>query len=431
MFTLTPAQADIIKDTHRFRVVVCGRKFGKTTTSSEEITACAFSKNGMRVMYIAPTLDDARRLMWERIKNKFEGCTEKSNDTRLELTVPTQDGGKSYIFLGSWEKVNNYRGDEFDLIIFDEVQDYRNFWIGWQESMRPTLTPRMGTAVFIGTPKGFNHLYDLYNTENEDKDFKSFHFTSYDNPHLPYEEIQNARRQLTEDRFAQEYLADFRKTQGLVYKEFNRLKHIYTDTVYQAVDRLAGIDWGYTNPTASHLIEKDTDRHYWISHEYYKTGKTTLEIIEYVKSMRPTKVYPDPAEPDRNEEARKAGLNVREVTKDVEAGINCVRELLKQDRLHIHASCLNLIWEFETYMYPDKKPEHNEPEAPIKENDHALDEIRYVLYMQEGKGNNGKAHVHYSDSTRPRNNLTPFQEVGQLPLFDDKPKEAYTHYQHL
>ena len=379
---LTPSQAQIISDIHRFRAVICGRKFGKTTLSSEEITACAFARNGMRVMYIAPTLEDARRLMWDRLKQRFENCVDKSNDTRLELVVPTQDCGKSIIFLGSWEKVNNYRGDEFDLIVFDEVQDYRNFWTGWNEAMRPTLTPRRGTALFIGTPKGFNHFYDLYNFQEKDKDYKSFHFTSYDNPYLPIEEIDAAKRQLPEDQFAQEYLADFRKTQGLVYKQFDRSKHVYNESQFNSVDRLVSIDWGYTNPSAIYLILKDTDANFWITSEYYKTGKTTSELIDYAASLRGNKYFPDPAEPDRLEEMRRAGLNVREVSKEIEAGISCIQELLKTNRLHVHSSCVNLINEFETYRYPDKKPDQNEKELPIKEHDHGLDSIRYALYMQ-------------------------------------------------
>jgi hypothetical protein len=64
--------------------------------------------------------------------------------------------------------------------------------------------------LFISSPKGFNHFYDLYNLEAKDKDYKSFHFTSYDNPFIPRDEIDKASKELTEDRFAQEYLADFR-----------------------------------------------------------------------------------------------------------------------------------------------------------------------------------------------------------------------------
>ncbi len=224
----------------------------------------------------------------------------------------------------------------------------------------------------------------------------------------------------------------------MVYKEFSRERHVYNDENIvpdYITDTMAGIDWGYTNPASVHRVRKSSDRHYWIDSEYYKTGKTSEEIVEYAKSLRPTKVYPDPAEPDRLEIARKLGLNVREVSKDIQAGIDCVRELLKQNRVHIHSSCINLIQEFETYMYPDKKPEKNEPEVPIKENDHALDEIRYVLYMQEGNANGGQAHVHYAPSSMPRNNLNPIHSVQGLPpeLQDNppRPRQAFTHIPHL
>ena len=303
------------------------------------------------------------------------------------------------ISLRGWESIETMRGQKFHFIVVDEIASMRNWASNWQEVIRPTLTDFKGEALFISTPKGFNHFYDIINLEHKDGDYKSFHYTSYDNPFIPFEELEKAKKELTEDRFAQEYMADFRKTEGLVYKEFDRTRHIYDEQVIQEADRIGAIDWGYTNPAASYLIQKDTDRNYWISSEYYKTGKTTEEIVEHVKALRTTKVYPDPAEPDRNEIARKLGLNVREVSKDIPAGINAVRELFKQNRLHIHSGCINLISELETYSYPDRKPDHNEEEKPIKENDHALDAIRYALYMQEGKeSSNGIAQVHYPSS---------------------------------
>src|SRR3990167_4982833 len=373
-FQLTPAQAQIIDDTHRFRVLVCGRKFGKTTTAAEEISACAFSRNERRVMYIAPTLDDARRLMWERIKKRFIDTAEKTNDTRLELIIPTQDKGKSVIFLGSWEKVENYRGDEFDFIVPDEVQEYRNFWTGWQEALRPTLTPRRGQALFEGTPKGFNHLYDLFNTESEDQSWKSFHFTTYDNPYIPREEIEEARRQLTEDRFAQEYLAEFRKMEGLVYKEFLRDKHVFTHEPQGIVKTFGGVDFGTHNPAAAIEIKKDKDGKYFAYESLYKSGLTDAQLADYVVALKWNECYPDPESASGRLELKRRKVNVRDVLKNKDSirnGINAVRELFKAGRLYIHSSCRNLIWELETYSYPDKKDMHNEEENPIKEDDHA------------------------------------------------------------
>lgn len=375
------AQATITKDKHRFRVVLCGRRFGKTTLAVYEMVGKAVSKDGMRVSYIAPNYQQARDIAWQELKSITLPIQEDSNEQRLEITVKTKDGGKSKIVLRGWESIETLRGQAFDFIVLDEMASYRNFWTGWQEVLRPTLTDRVGEVLFIGTPKGFNHFYDLYNTE--DKDYKSFHFTSYDNPHIPKEELDKAKEEMTEDRFAQEYLADFRKTEGLVYKEFSRERHVTEEEPKNVIDTIAGIDWGHTNPASSHRIRIDSDRHYWIDDEFYKTGQTTEQIIEVVKLKKPTKVYPDPAEPDRIEQANRAGLNCRKASKDVEAGVEVVREVIKQGRLHVHPSCVNLIFEFETYHYPEKKHGINEKETPVKENDHALDEIRYAIYMTE------------------------------------------------
>lgn len=378
---LTPAQSKIVADTHRFRVVACGRKFGKTTLGAEELIANTIRADNQRVLYVAPTLGDSRRLMWDRLRKKLGKAIEKENDTRLELKVRTPSGGLSDLFLGSWELVNNYRGDEFDFELYDEVQDYRNFWVGWQEAMRPTLTPRQGGALFMGTSKGFNHLYDLYNIEYKDTDFKSFKFTTYDNPYMPVEEIDKAKAELTEDRFAQEYLADFRKAEGLVFKEFDRNKHIFTEKLFDYSESIAGVDFGYTNPTAIPQV-KIKNGVYYVTSELYRTQMTDEEVADYVAAQRFNKVYPDPESPAAIEVMKRKGVNVRDVKKgkdSIEHGINTMRELFKQNRLFIHSSCINLISELESYSYADKSPYRNSNENPIDEFNHAIDALRYVV----------------------------------------------------
>ena len=180
--------------------------------------------------------------------------------------VKTENDQETMIILRGWEAIETLRGQRFDFIILDEVSSMRNFWLHWEEVIRPTLTDTKGECLFISTPKGFDHFYDLYNKEASDTDFKSFHFTTYDNPFIPKEEIDKASKELTEDRFAQEYLADFRKTQGLVYKEFDRDIHVYSDIqvkqttkCFKPIDNLRRFDWGYTNPCALGKIEKSSD----------------------------------------------------------------------------------------------------------------------------------------------------------------------------
>lgn len=384
---LNLSQQTIAKDLHRFRVVNCGRRFGKTTEAVEEIKGKALSRPS-RIAYVAPTYQQARDIAWENLKKELSPIANSINESRLELRVKTKDGEESIITLRGWESIETLRGQKLDFVVIDEVASMRNFWLNWQEVIRPTLTDNKGEGLFISTPKGFNHFYDLYNLEATDKDFKSFHFTTYDNPFIPVEEIEKAKQELTEDRFAQEYLADFRKTQGLVYKEFDRKKHIYTgEPNIRVKEVIAGIDFGFTNPCAVLTIIKDTDDNYWVDNEFYQTGRTDLQVAEYVAAQNFARVYPDPESPSGIEELRRKGVNIRDVIKNkdsIKNGIDRVRELLKAGRLKVNAHCVNLIYEFETYTYPDKKDMRNQDENPIKENDHALDALRYPILMEAG-----------------------------------------------
>lgn len=375
---LHSAQDEVARDTHRFRVLCCGRRWGKTTLAVEEIKGVALSKDA-RIAYIAPTFQQARDIAWQMLIKELKPITKKVNESRLELEVVNLKGGTSSIALRGWEAIETLRGQFFDFIVIDEVASMRNFNVYWHEVVRPTLTDTKGQVMFISTPKGFNHFYDLFNTKDED--YNSFHYTSYDNPFIPKEEIDKASREIPEDRFAQEYLADFRKTEGLVYKEFDRSRHITGKFPEAFSDTILGADFGYTNPSAIIPIKVDSDNHYWIREEFYKTHQTTEQIGEQGLLYKATKHYPDPAEPDRIEILRKMGWNCREVSKDIVSGVDRVRELFKQNRVHIHPDCKNLIHELETYRYPDKKPDKNEEEKPVKENDHALDALRYALYM--------------------------------------------------
>lgn len=374
-----PTQSKVALDKHRFRVLCCGRRWGKTTLAIEEMKGRSAIPNS-RTAYIAPTYQQARDIAWEALRKELSGAAAKINETRLEVTLVNG----STIALRGWESIETLRGQKFDLIVMDEVAMYRNFWLTWQEVIRPTLTDTRGEAIFISTPKGFNHFYDLFNLPHKDNDFVSYHFTTYDNPFIPKDEIDKAQKELTTDRFAQEYLADFRKTEGLVYKEFDRTRHLKV-IEGNYVKKFVGVDFGFTNPSAIISVLKDSKDRYWVDEEWYNRGKTEAQVADYVAGMDIEECYPDPESASGVEELRRRSVNVRDVVKgrdSVSHGINTVRELFKANRLYINPQCINLIMELETYSYPDKRPDHNEEEKPIKENDHALDAMRYALMME-------------------------------------------------
>lgn len=377
---LTPSQAQIAIDPHRFRVLCCGRRFGKTTLAIDQIKACAALRAGSRIAYIAPTFQQARDIAWQQLKRDCKDAAEQINETRLEIKLVNG----SLIVLRGWESIETLRGQQFDLLVIDEVASMRNFWLHWQEVLRPTLTDTKGEAIFISTPKGFNHFYELFNLQDTDTDFKSFHFSTYDNVHIPADEIDKARIQLGETRFAQEYLADFKKTEGLVYKEFDRAIHVYNEEPQGIIEKIAGIDFGFTNPCAVIELWRDRSDCFWLENEWYVTGRTDSQVAEYVAAKGFNKVYPDPESPGAIEELRKRQVPLRDVIKgkdSIENGIRKVQDLLRAGKLKINARCVNTLFEFETYSYPDRKPGHNEYETPIDENNHAMDALRYPIAM--------------------------------------------------
>lgn len=386
---LTPAQSKIAKDNHRFRIVNCGRRFGKTTLAVEEIKGKAVYTEA-RIAYFAPTYQQARDIAWQMLIKELKPVIVKANESRLELEVRNLKGTISLIQLRGWESVETARGQAFDMLVIDEIASMRNFWSNWEEVLRPTLTDTKGSVIFISTPRGFNHFYDLYNLENEDSDYKSFHFTSYDNPFLPVEELDKAKQELTENRFAQEYLADFRKTEGLAFPEFNREKHLFDEAGFEGerfipIKVFGGHDFGTRNPCASIEIQKDREDNYWVFEKLYKTGMTELEQAEYVAGLKWNMCYPDPESLSGRLEMKNRGVNVREVVKNktsIRTSVNIINELFKQHRLFISSDSKNLIWELETNSYPENKNEKNEDENPIDKDNHATRALGYALMME-------------------------------------------------
>lgn len=378
---LHPAQSKIAQDTHRFRVLNCGRRFGKTTLAIEEMKGMALARPS-NIAYISPTYQQSRDICWNMLVKELGPIIIKKNESRLELEVMTKDGKTSLISLRGWESVETMRGQSYDFLVIDEVASMRNFWVGWNEVLSPTLLDRKGSVMFISTPKGFNHFFDLYNLQEKDNNYQSFHYTTYDNPNIPVDEIEREKSTKPENTFGQEYLAMFTKQEGLVYKDFDREKHLYDNHTKrgQIIKRIVGVDFGFTNPTCVLLIEIDYDNTYWVASEWYKRGKTNSEIIDYIKTLQIEAIYPDPAEPDRIEEMKRMGLNVQDVSKDIVKGIDSVRQLFKTNKIRIHKDCQNLISEIETYRFEDKKADKNDPEKPVKENDHAMDALRYPLF---------------------------------------------------
>jgi hypothetical protein len=198
-------QQKILDSTARFIVVMCGRRFGKSELSQIKIITAALQ--GQRVAYITPTYKLAKTF-FQRLLSIIPFQNNKSG---LILTFPNE--GSIEFFTG--ERLDNLRGRKFHLIVIDEASFIPDLENGWLNSIRPTLTDYKGSAIFLSTPKGKNYFYSLYLKGQHDgkqrsnsEDWESFKYSTYDNPYIDSSEVDDAKRQLPESVFEQEYMAN-------------------------------------------------------------------------------------------------------------------------------------------------------------------------------------------------------------------------------
>ena len=234
-------QQDIVRSKARYKPVRAGRRSGKSSVAIEIMVFTAVSKANQNIFYIAPTQIQARKIIWEALKARLVNIGE-ANESRLEMKVPTQDGGFSTIYVSGWENRENFRGLKAHLVVFDELDTMKEFFIGWQEIFRPALTDTLGKALFIGTPKKENpNLRRLEKLAETDRDFECFHFTTADNPHIDKQELLKAKKELDHDTYKQEYLAEYIDNQGSLFR-YDSLIDVFSNTITKSVDKFMLID---------------------------------------------------------------------------------------------------------------------------------------------------------------------------------------------
>ncbi len=202
--SLTPWQEEVYRDPSRFKVIAAGRRCGKTHFAAVTLILAALNGQKGAVMYVGPTQALARDLMWDLLKELAGEIIESSNINNLELVLA---GGNKIALKGS-DRPDTLRGYSLKHLVMDEFAFFKDGV--FDTILRPALSDRKGTALFISTPEGRNAFYDAYmKGETGVKDWKSWHLTSYDNPFLDPEEINHAKEELPGWAFRQEYMASF------------------------------------------------------------------------------------------------------------------------------------------------------------------------------------------------------------------------------
>ena len=216
---LHPAQQEVWDDQARFKVVCCGRRWGKTHLGV--LKCIQVAAGGGHAWWVAPTYPIGL-LGWEILMSILRPVPN------LEVSL----GNKKVVFpSGGWvqiksaERVHGLRGESLDYVVLDEVADIDP--LAWTEALRPALADRRGGAMFIGTPRGqANWMYDyLWEKTYQHGDYdpgitwKGWQHPTASNPYIPQEEIEDARKDMSEIGFLQEFLAEFVAGGGLVFKE--------------------------------------------------------------------------------------------------------------------------------------------------------------------------------------------------------------------
>jgi hypothetical protein len=214
-FSLLNWQKSVISDKTRFKVICAGRRCGKSRLAAVTLLIEGLQcPTGSGVMYVAPTQGQARVIIWQVLMELGRDVIASSHVNNSEITLVNG----AVIYVRGADRPDTLRGVSLTYVVLDEYADMKP--LVWEQVIRASLSDRRGRAMFIGTPRGRNHFYDIHQLgEAGEGDYKSWTFTTADNELIDPEEIENAKETLSTFAFKQEYLASFTNAGSDLFKE--------------------------------------------------------------------------------------------------------------------------------------------------------------------------------------------------------------------
>lgn len=298
---LLPWQVNIWQDTTRFKVIVAGRRCGKSNFSIKKIIAAGLeAPPGSAVLYVGPTQAQTRQIAWDAILDQGREVVKSAHVNSMDITLI--NGVK--IHLRSAENPDTLRGLKLHFAVIDEAAFIKDDQV-WSKVIRPALSDLKGSAIFISSPSGRNWFYDLYKlgTDEQDPDWKSWHLTTYDNPTIDPKEIESAKKTLSSFAFKQEFMASFDNAGADVFKEewFKEAEEPQYGSYVVAID-LAGFEDVAKNAGSAKkrldesaiAIVKVTDEGNWwvdkIEHGRWDIRETAVNILKTIRDYQPIAV---------------------------------------------------------------------------------------------------------------------------------------------
>lgn len=215
-FQLLKWQQGVFQDKTRFKVIAAGRRCGKSRLSAVTLLIEALNcPENSAVMYVAPTLGQARTIIWDLLMDLGRPVIKSAHINNLEITLVN---GRKILVRGA-DNQDSLRGVSLSYLVLDEVAFIKPEI--WEKVLRAALSDKKGRAMFISTPSGRNHFYEWFQLgkKEEDPEWKSWHFTTADNETIDPKEIEAAKRTLSSFAFKQEYLSSFDNAGAGLFKE--------------------------------------------------------------------------------------------------------------------------------------------------------------------------------------------------------------------
>lgn len=288
---LHPGQNEVFEDRTRFKVIAAGRRWGKSRLAAVTLLTKALQSPLKDVWYIAPTFQQARDIMWSTLLEIGHEVIKSINVTTSTITLIND---RSITLKGS-DRPDTMRGVGLYYVVIDEYADMKPSV--WEEILRPALADVKGHAMFIGTPKGRNHFWSLYKQGKAgDKEWKSWHYVSKDNPFLDPEEVDAAKNSMSSAAFRQEFEASFEQGGSDVFK---REWFKYSDEEPEDGEWYVAVDLAGFSGVENASMRKDSrlDEHaiviakcgtygWWIKEIRYGRWDVRRASVEILKAAR-------------------------------------------------------------------------------------------------------------------------------------------------
>ncbi|MAO21506.1 MAG: hypothetical protein CMJ25_12210 [Phycisphaerae bacterium] len=294
---LLPWQQEVYSDPTRFKVVAAGRRTGKSRLAAWMLIINALQTDRGQVFYVAPTQGQARDIMWQTLLELGHPVISGSHINNLQIKLVNG----AMISLKGADRPETMRGVSLKFLVMDEYADMKPDV--WEQILRPALADQKGSAMFIGTPMGRNHFYELYKYAElgDDETYRGWHFTSYDNPLLDPSEIDMAKKSMSSYAFRQEFMASFEARGSEMFREdwvqFGEEPEV--GDYYIAVD-LAGFEEvnkkrtknAKLDETAIAVVKVSPDGWYVdnIIYGRWSLDETATKIFQAVRDYRPISV---------------------------------------------------------------------------------------------------------------------------------------------